>query len=148
MPSLRFYQQERYDGGLRTGVGIDDQPMLQEFRPGIHESDPALLWYVDVVLEGNSLPVDAEAARGWLLEHAAAIVASLRAASERLEVGLDNNGKWPYEVRLTGLPRGVRGRIVLSAVGRLPQGTLALRLSDLANDWEAVLERLAPLAVV
>ena len=148
MSTLRFYQQERYDGGLRTGVGIDSQTLLQEFRPGSEESDPALLWYVDVVLEVERLPKHAEEARSWLIKYSAAIVSSLRALSERLEIGLDNDSKWPYEARIAGLPRGIRGRIVLSAIGRLPEGVLARRLNELANEWESVLERLTALAVV
>ena len=148
MPQLRFYRQERYDRGVRTGFGVDDQPALEEFSSGSGESDPALLWYVDMVLEGRSLPENVEQARAWIIEHAEPIVTCLRSAAERLEIGLDDTTDWPYRIRLANLPRGVRGEIRVSAVRGLGEGELANRLTALAEDWKMAIHRLAPMAHV
>lgn len=146
MAQLRFYRQVRYDGGIRTGIGVDEQPIWHDFQAGSEDSDPAILWYVDVIVEGNKLPNDPEESRGWLLAQATPLTNALRAAAERLEIGLDDSADWPYRVRLNGLPRGVQGEIRVSAVRGLPEGELAQGLSDLADRWEAILERLSPLA--
>lgn len=148
MPLVRFYRQARYDGGVRTGIGIDEQPVLHEFQAGGDESDPALLWYVDLALEGRSLPEDAEEARSWLIQHAEPIQESLRTASRRLEIGLDDTAQWPYRLPMTGLPRGIRGEIRVSAIRALAEGELAAGLAALADDWNAALHRLAPMASV
>ncbi len=145
MSKVRFYRQARCDGGVRTGIGIDDQPVLHEFRRGNDDSDPALLWYVDLALEGKGLPTEAEEARAWLLEHADAITTSLRAAAQRLEIGLDDSVEWPYRIELTSLPRGIRGEIRISGVRGLAEGELAGHLIELAETWQSVLEQLGPL---
>ena len=145
MSKVRFYRQARSDGGVRTGIGIDDQPVLHEFRPGSDESDPALLWYVDLALEGKGLPLEAEEARAWLLECADPITTSLRTAARRLEIGLDDSVEWPYRIQLTGLPRGIRSEIRISGVRGLAEGELASHLIELAETWQAVLEQLAPM---
>jgi hypothetical protein len=148
MTEVRFYRQLRYDGGVRTGLGINDQPVLHEFRAGKDESDPAILWYADIALEGKGLPDDADDARQWLIDHADAIVKVLRTAAERLEIGLDDSSDWPYRVSISGLPRGTRGEIRVSSVRGLAEGELADRLSELADDWVQSIERLAPMASV
>jgi len=148
MAKLRFYRQERYDGGVRTGFGIDDKSALHEFRAGSADSDPALLWYVDIELEGKSLPQDTEEGRMWVLEHSEPILDSLRSVAERLEIGLDDTTDWPYQVKISNLPRGVRGEIRISAVRRLAEGELAERLTELAADWKTTIKRLAPMAHV
>jgi len=99
-------------------------------------------------LEGKSLPRDVEHARAWALEHAEPIIASLRRAAERLEIGLDDTTDWPYRVRVQNLPRGVRGELRISAVRGLGEGQLAGRLAELADDWSGVVQRLAPMAHV
>jgi hypothetical protein len=148
MSQIRFYRQERYDGGLRTGFGIDNQPALEEFQAGQGESDPALLWYVDLELDGKSLPHDVERARVWALDHAEPIIAGLRLAAERLEIGLDDTTDWPYRLRVQNLPRGIRGELRISAVRGLGEGELAGRLAALADDWSGVVQRLAPMVHV
>src|SRR5688572_19819247 len=100
MTQLRFYRQVRYDGGMRSGIGIDEQPVLHEFCAGSDESDPALLWYVDIDLEGSRLPSDPAEGRAWLLAHADAIRSGLRLAAQRLAIGLDDTGSWPYRMVL------------------------------------------------
>lgn len=144
MPQLRFYHQQRIDGGVRAGIGIDNQPVLHRFHPGEEESDPALLWFVDVTVEGRGLPIDPDEARGWLLDNAQPIVRALRGAAERLEVGLDDTGAWPYRMQIESLPRGIRGELRISAVRSLAAGELGALLTQLANEWEVVLHDLSP----
>lgn len=146
MRTIRFYQQQRSDGGVRSGLGIDDEPVLHEFIAGDEESDPALLWYVDVVAKSSHLPGDAEHAREWFVRHRQEIQQTLRDMAERLTIGLDEGNCWPYSAKLTGLPRGVAGEVRVSAVRSLREGELARHLRLLADAWEAVLSRLAPLA--
>ena len=131
---------------MRTGIGVDEQPLWHDFQAGSEESDPAILWYVDLAIEGNTLPSDPDEVRQWLVEEAKPLTDGLRKAARRLAIGLDDSTDWPYRQQLEGLPRGVRGEIRASAVHGLQEGELSQGLNDLAKNWEAVLERLAPLA--
>lgn len=144
MPQLRFYHQQRIDGGTRAGLGIDNQPVLHRFHPGGEESDPALAWFIDVTVEGRGLPVDPDEARGWFMANARPIAAALRDAAKRLEVGLDDTAAWPYQIRIDNLPRGIRGELRISAVRSLAEGELASQLDRLADEWDEVLQDLSP----
>jgi hypothetical protein len=148
MPKIRFYRQQRYDGGVRTGFGVEDQPLLEAYETGSAESDPALTWYVDIELEGKNLPHDVEAARGWIIDNGQSIISCLRSLAERLAIGLDDTTQWPYLIAIDGLPRGVRGDVRISAVRGLAEGELAQRLNQLAAEWTATIRRLAPMAHV
>jgi len=148
MPTIRFYQQQRNDGGLRSGLGIDEEPVLHEYVAGGRDSDPALLWYVDVVATSNILTSDPELARDWLTQHGKPIKHTLRSLADRLEIGLDETANWPYSASVSHLPRGTTGQVSVSAVRRLRDGELAGHLRALADDWEGVLARLTPLASV
>lgn len=140
--SISFFYQKRFDGGVRTGLGIDDQMVLHHFVPGDADSDPALLWFVDIRCSGDRLPTDAEAARDWLLHHVPAIQHGLESAAERLEVGVDEESplREPFK-----LPRPFRGEIIASSVRRLASGELAGELRALAASFELELGHLSPL---
>jgi len=62
MPTITFYRQARRDGGIRTGIEIDQNTVLMRFDRGRKESDPALLWCVDVRCSGARLPREPETA--------------------------------------------------------------------------------------
>jgi hypothetical protein len=148
MPKIGFYRQARYDGGMRTGIGIDDQTVLHDFQPGAEQSDPALLWYVDVAVEGDRLPSEPDAARTWLFDQSDTIAEAFREVGNHLEIGLDSDASWPFRVRIRNLPRGIRGEISISGARRLSEGELARQLTNLANTWTDTLERLTPMAPV
>ncbi len=149
MPKIAFYHQERFDGGVRAGLGLDDRTVLHRFEPGREPSDPALEWYVDVVVKGRGLPTSPDEARAWLIEHADFIRNGLSGGAERLEVGLDTDGEgWPFRWQLAGSPQGVEAFAVVSAVRRLKEGELARRLQRVAEEWEDSLRRLETMVSV
>jgi hypothetical protein len=134
MSAISFYRQARRDGGIRTGITIDADTVLHRYENGGNDSDPALVWFVDVRCEGRRLPTEPEPAREWFLSHAQLIKAALRASAEELRAGIDI-GSWPLERSISG-PRGVRMRIVCSAVRRLEALDIARILHDIADHWE------------
>jgi hypothetical protein len=149
MPKIAFYHQQRFDGGVRAGLGVDDQTVLHRFEPGREPSNPALEWYVDVIVTGRSLPTSSDEARDWLIEHADFIRRGMGKAAEQLEVGLDtDDDAWPFRWKLGGGPRGVEAFAIVSAVRRLDEGQLARRLQQVADQWEDSLRQLEPLVSV
>ena len=149
MPKIALYHQERFDGGVRVGVGVDDETVLQRFDPGREPSNPALEWYVDVIVKGRSLPTSPDEARNWLIDHADFIRRGLNEAAEQLEVGLDSDGgTWPFRCDFSGAPKGVEAFALVSAVRRLGEGQVAKQLQQVADGWEKSLRRLEPLVSV
>ena len=70
MPNLTFYRQARIDGGIRTGIELDEDAVFEHFEEGGPELDPTLLWYVDLRCQGPGLPDEPRKAREWLIDHA------------------------------------------------------------------------------
>ena len=64
MPKLVFYRQKRYDGAIRTGLELDDDPIAEHYEEGSGERDPALLWFVDLRCKGPGIPGDPDDAEG------------------------------------------------------------------------------------
>ena len=118
MTKVTFFRQKRADGGVRTGISVDDDTVLWSFGGSRGDYDPALLWYVDVRCEGK-LPAAPEAARDWLLAHAGVIEAGLEELAERLQAGLDIEA-WPVLHPAKNSPKGVRITVACSAV-RMPE---------------------------
>lgn len=148
MAKISFFRQERYDGGVRTGIGIDDETVLHHFETGSGESDPALLWFVDLGFEGRRLPSAPEQARKWLAEHAEFIRHGLQEAADRLQVGLDHDEVSPFRCPLSGAPHGVKAMLLVSGVRRLRAGELAANLIETSQEWNSILQRLSPAALV
>ena len=63
MTKLTFYRQGRKDGGIRTGVEVNDESVLGRFEEGDKETDSALDWYVDIRCSVSKLGNDPEDAR-------------------------------------------------------------------------------------
>ena len=40
MPNLTFYRQARIDGGIRTGIELDEDTVFEYFEEGGSEPDP------------------------------------------------------------------------------------------------------------
>src|SRR5438874_10628438 len=89
MHTLSFYRQARQDGGVRTAIEVDSETTFHQFEPGSEESDPALLWYVDLRCEGEDLPSEPEDARKWLLANADLIKHGFRLLADKVAAGVD-----------------------------------------------------------
>jgi hypothetical protein len=139
MPTITFFRQARRDGGIRTGIDIDDQTVLSRFD-GPEDDDPTLLWYVDVRCSGPRLPRDAEAARQWLERNAKPIVAALEALADRVPTGLDPSES-PLKLSRR-LSNGVSVTVACSAVRRAEARSLPTILRDVAINWRERLRSL------
>lgn len=145
MARLTFYQQARADGGVRTGIDLDDVTLLQDFREGAADFDPVLLWYVDLRCDGENLPGEADAARQWLRDIAPLIRAEMTAAADQLELGFDPELR-PYVREIQQSPDGVRMRLVASAARRLDGRAMADRIRGIEKNWDEILDQLRPMA--
>jgi hypothetical protein len=150
MATLTFYQQGRYDGGVRTGVDIDGYPLLERYTPGRAEDDPTLAWFVDLRLEGNNLPVQPEEAREWLSSRTDELQRRLSEASEKLAIGMDKD--WQpllLEMPLNGVGNGdAHLTIACSTTNRVEARAMPERLRDLAATLPTQLRDLPDAQVV
>jgi hypothetical protein len=134
MRTITFFRQTRHDGGIRTGIDIDDSTVLSRFESGRAKSDPSLLWYVDVRCSGPRLPTEAEIARQWLLEHESRIVALVRALANDVPVGSDHDA-WP--LRRIKKTQNIEYAVTCSAMRRLEAREVADIFRDVADNWSA-----------
>src|SRR3989442_641927 len=104
MSTIVFYRQARRDGGVRTGIEIDQNTVLARFDRGAGEEDPAVEWYLDVRCRGPRLPREPQAAREWLISHERRITALLRSMAEEVPLGMDASD-WPLTRTSTIAPR-------------------------------------------
>lgn len=149
MPELSLFRQGRADGGVRSGLMIDGISALQRFEAGDREDDPALLWYVDVVVEGKSLPRDPDLAREWFLRHREVLQEALSATADKFRGGFDKD-QGPSQVPISTLSRSVKGAkgwIIVFAVRRKSALEISKQLGELARDWDEVLQELEPVGV-
>jgi len=148
MATITLYRQARFDGGLRTGIDVDGETIFEHYQPESGDSNPALLWYMDIRLSGDQLPSDPLEARDWLAANSEFFRGQLeRIAEENLEAGFDAELR-PFRRRLEGCPEGCSGEVVISAVRRLEARDIAGHVRNLADHWGAVLAELAPLSQV
>ena len=143
MTKLTFYRQGRKDGGIRTGVEVNDESVLGRFEEGDKETDSALDWYVDVRCTVSKLGNDPEDARRWLMEHASAIQAALGDLAKELKAGMDFSSVLRRKV--AGTPRGVQIDIVCSVVRRNTAQEMANVLSGRGVQWRELISRLPAL---
>jgi hypothetical protein len=140
MKTLNFYHQKRRDGGIRTGVDLDGEPVLEEFKPGRRPVDSALEWFVDVRCSGRRLPADAEAARAWLLHRGDAIGRQLAEMADELRAGIDPD--WPLTRTMPKAANGVEVEVVCSAIRRLTARDIRQVLLRLKGSWQALIASL------
>jgi hypothetical protein len=140
MSKITFFRQEREDGGIRTGIELDDRTMLSQFDEGSDEFDPALTWYVDVRFEGPRLPRDAELARKWLIRQTPVVQRELAAMAQQIPTGIDPDYR-PilHETKLTN---GLRMTIACSAMRRVKAKQLASIIAEIAGSWRNWIEAL------
>ncbi len=141
MANITYYRQKRRDGGIRTGIEIEGTTKLGREEGFDDESDPVLLWWVDLRCEGKKLPTDPEEARHWLLEQGPVIRAAFEALAEEAQAGIDFN-TFPYLWPVPKTPRGVRMTIAAMANRRLDARAMTGVLLDIAARWQERVEKL------
>jgi hypothetical protein len=145
MPDITFYRQARADGGVRTGIEIDNQTVLSRFEEGVSDEDPSIVWYVDVRFRGTSLPRNALAAREFLIENEKTVRRLLSDLAETIPAGIDP-GAWPIR-REMKIGSKIKVEVASSAVRRYEASRLADTLRDLAAHWRELVEGLAEVEV-
>ena len=142
MSKLVFYRHKRYDGGIRTGVELDDDRIADWFDPGPDESDRALLWYINLRCEGSGIPDAPELVLDWLLEHGTIIRDGFSRFAEHLRNGFDPG---IYTVRWSdfrNVPPDVTMLIACSAPRRVDAMEMGSHLLEIATDWDKIIEKL------
>lgn len=140
MNKLNFYHQQRGDGGLRTGVELNDERVLENFQEGHLPRNSALNWFVDIRCKGEDLPSEPEKIREWLLARQEAIQSALVELANELRVGIDND--WPLVKPVPSTDRTAMA-IYCSAIRRLSGREISEVLSNLAAQWPDLIQNLA-----
>ena len=144
MAEFRFYRQQRQDGGIRTGIDLNDELCWHLFEPGTEPEDPALRWYVDLRGEGAAVPDDPEELREWLIQNADEIRSGFEKLADRLSAGLDSEA-WPLRWELQTASNDVSLEIVLSAARRLDALQIAETLREIGYAWTRLVQTLQPM---
>lgn len=152
MPKITFYRQNRIDGGFRTGIDIDEYRALESFIEGPPElSDESwgstLRWFLDLIVEGDSLPSDPEECRAWLLDHEKQCVEGLRRAADLFRAGVDDRLVPLRWSEFEQLPEGVNATLLISAMRRVDAQELSVALLDFADHWVELLQTLEPFSL-
>lgn len=147
MATIWYYKNVRFDGGVRTGLDVDDVRAFHQFTPGAEPEDPGLEWFVEVMCEGDALPSDPDAAREWFIGHLPPVRAGLEQVADRLSVGIDELSM-PYVASAPLPDSGVRCRIRCSAIRRLSGLGIASRLRAVAANLESEVRSLPPASLL
>lgn len=139
MKKLTFYHQKRCDGGIRTGVELDDEPMLERFEPGSPPEDSRLLWWIDVSCSQRTWPSEPEGVRTWLLGKAQDIEKGLKDLAAELRAGIDVD--WPAKHVVPGRA-AMKFEILCSAMRRIDGRHIKTELSVLAKNWRTMITHL------
>jgi hypothetical protein len=145
--NLTFYCQARVDGGRRWGIDSAVGELLQHFEPGSTDPNPSLLWFIDVLCEGESLPDDPQGARDWFLKNQDFFVKHLtKIADEQLDLGFDAEYR-PYEREIADGPDLARVKIAASAIRRVVAREMAAHVREVARRWGDLIGVLSPASV-
>ena len=141
MPTLTYYKNVRNDGGVRTGVGLNGETVLEDFVEGRQEPDPILVWYVDLLFESSKVPKEAEAIRAWLATMGNYVKQGLDEIATKMEVGIDQ--QWnPFSYPLLRTPTGVKITMSGAAMNRVRIEDFAQHLREIKQEWDKSLRRL------
>src|SRR6266849_537627 len=138
MAKVIFYKQVREDGGVRTGIEIDDLTYFERYEPCGEDDDPTLVWFADVRGEGKGLPSQPNKARDWLLANAGLIEKNLAKLADEIRVGIDVDS-YPMKRKVPDSPKGLHITIVCSASRRMAARNMAQELTSLAKDWKHII---------
>ena len=147
MTRIVFYRHERADGGLRTGIEVNGDGLFECFREGAAEHDPALLWYIDLEFEGDTLPHSSDAVREWLVDHSADVRRTIDSLSAEIAAGFDPELR-PFRRAMQNWSGGVTLTVTVSAVDRIAARGMSQKLSEIAKGWNDALISLEPLVSV
>lgn len=144
MRQITFYRQGRRDGGVRTGIEVDGEPVLEHFQPGPEpgDEDPVLTWFLVVDAKGPDLPADPEEARRWLRDRAG-VPGELAKFANQLRSGIDVDSP-PIRLPLDFAPEGTSIRVTGSAASRSEGQRFPKIVRDIARNWETYLLQLEP----
>jgi hypothetical protein len=145
MPTITYFEQERRDGGTRVGIDVDGDTVRSAFRSGSTDSDPALVWYVDVACAGPKLPRDPDRALKWLSVNARHIGRVLTVLAKALPAGIDS-AAWPVR-RRSKIGPAVTVTISCSAARRVNAQQIASTLMDIAEHLRERLDSLSEVKV-
>jgi len=144
MPNLTFYRQARIDGGIRTGIELDEDTVFEHFEEGGPEPDPTLLWYVDLRCQGPGLPDDPRKAREWLIDHSDVICDGFSRCASEFEAGRDVDSYPLLWSEFSGVPAGVEMTIACATNRRTWGISLPLLLKDIELNWRERILQLQP----
>ena len=148
MPNLTFYRQARIDGGIRTGIDLNEDTIFEYFEEGGPDVDPTLLWYVDLRCQGPGLPDQPREAREWLVDQAEVISEGFSRCASEFEAGRDID---PYPLlwsQFQGVPEGVEMTIACATNRRRWAISVPSLLRDIGLHWRERLLELQPAAWV
>jgi hypothetical protein len=144
MPNLTFYRQARIDGGIRTGIELDEDTVFEHFEEGGPEPDPTLLWYVELRCQGPGLPDDPREARTWLIDHEEVICDGFSRCASEFEAGRDIDAYPLLWSKFSRVPAGVEMTIACATNRRNWAISLPLLLKDIELHWRERLQQLQP----
>jgi hypothetical protein len=147
MPHLTFYRQKRIDGGIRMGLELDQETLFEEFEEGGPESDPVLVWYVDLRCDGPGVPGTAAAAWSWLLDNEDRIVEGFWKCAREYLTGIDPDAYPLLWSDFPNPPPDVRLTIAYAALRRLDGRALVAVLNDVAEHWAERIRGMNPAVV-
>jgi hypothetical protein len=139
MKNLTFFHQKRRDGGVRTGVEVEDERILESFEPGSPVEDPRLLWWIDVRCAQKTWPAEPEEVRAWLMENAQRIKGGLETLAAELNAGIDKD--WPAKHVVPGRA-GAKIEVFCSASRRVAGREIQNELFKLARNWQTLIAKL------
>lgn len=142
MAQIEIYRQQRADGGIRTGLEVGGEQLLQSFEPGKGEPDPAIEWYVDIRCKARGKgPRTSAEAMAWLSAHSELLRTALERAADRVPVGTDPS-VWP---RMEGVhdAGGMSIVVAYSAISRAKGRQIAAKMRSWARTFSRVVDKLA-----
>lgn len=144
LPALTFFRQRRLDDGERMGILLHGDNAFEVYEPGVEEYDPTLIWSVELLCDGPSVPTLPLTAMAWLKENACIIQAGMRVMASGLELGIDktdlNMFKW--DKFPTKIP-GAEIRVSCYAMRRIDGRVIGEKVSETAEHFLDYLEHLA-----
>jgi hypothetical protein len=142
---LTFFRQKRLDGGIRSGIMLGENTVLDRFEEGEGDDDPALIWSVDLRCSGKNLPDTTEGAQRWLLDNEDLIQDGFRRYADYLRAGSDVTG--PYLLQWSDFqstPPGVEMVIVCGAMRRVDALLLGSVIEETGKRWRELILSLTP----
>jgi len=139
MPTLTFHRQKRADDGVRTGVEVDGRTLAEDFQEGSEEHDPALLWYIDLRCEGDSLPTETESVLDRFRRESEALTSVLHSAADEIGAGVDSESL-PHQSKFHDRVPDAVIQVAVSAMRRVASRNVAEELHRIADDWQNALD--------